>query len=253
MVKEAFVGYAKPAVAVDSVILRVKDADEVNNKQISRKALQVLLVRDNKEEKWRLPGSIMRLDETPGDVLDRIVKDKAQVNDIYFEQLYTSADNLYRDPRGRVISMIYIGVAKEISAIELKDNNSMESKWFWITKTSNDIKFTSDDNEDKTYTDLAYDHSKIISDALDRIRGKLLYTNIGFKFADRLFTVRELERVFIAIYRKPIPSFRRIIMSKIEPTGKISAGKAFRPAELYKEKENTCEVDEDENSSNESI
>ena len=42
-------------------------------------------------------------------------------------------------------------------------------------------------------------------------------------------------------------------MSKIEPTGKISAGKAFRPAELYKEKENTCEVDEDENSSNESI
>lgn len=247
MVKEAFIGYAKPAVAVDSVILRVKDADEVNNKQISRKALQVLLVKGSDDEKWRLPGSIMKINETPGDVLDRIAKDKAQVDDIYFEQLYTSADDLYRDPRGRVISMIYIGVAKETSSIELNNETNIESKWFWITKTDNGIRLTSDDRDNKVYTDLEYDHSKIISDALERVRGKLLYTNIGFKFADSLFTIRELEAVFTAIYRRPIPSFRRIIMSKIEPTGKISVGKAFRPAELYQEKLSDFEVHKDEN------
>ena len=36
-------------------------------------------------------------------------------------------------------------------------------------------------------------------------------------------------------------------MSKIEPTGKISVGKAFRPAELYQEKLSDFEVHKDEN------
>lgn len=239
MVREAFVGYAKPAVAVDTVILKVKDATEVNNKQISRKLLQVLLVRDDKDESWRLPGSIMRLEETPKDTLDRIVRDKAKVSDIYFEQLYTSADDLYRDPRGRVISMVYIGVAKENSSIEVAndDNTMRESRWFWVFKSGKDLKLVSDDVEQIVCDGLQYDHFDIIKDTLERIKGKLMYTDIGFKFANKTFTIKELETVFMAIYNKTIPSFRRIIMSKIEPTGVMSSGKAFRPAEIYIKKD----------------
>lgn len=82
--------------------------------------------------------------------------------------------------------------------------------------------------------DLAYDHKSIISDAVDRIKGKLLYTDIGFNFVGETFTVRELEDTFEALNEYKIPGFRRLISNKIIGTGEMSRGNAFRPAEVYR-------------------
>jgi len=82
--------------------------------------------------------------------------------------------------------------------------------------------------------ELAYDHKSIISDAIDRIKGKLLYTDIGFNFVGETFTVRELEYTFEALNEYKIPGFRRLISDRITGTGEMSKGNAFRPAEVYR-------------------
>lgn len=235
-VKEAFGEYEKPSVAVDTVILKTVDIDESNNRNNVRKGLQVLLVRNDSDDKWKLPGAIMRLNETPNDVISRIIQDKAHIRDVYFEQLYTVADDLYRDPRGRVISMVYLGVAKEDAEIDISKDYVNKSKWFWIVKDNNEYNFIDTDDINTCHKELLFDHTKIVNDACERIKGKLMYTDIGFKFLNDTFTIKDLENVFIAIMNKNIPGFRRIMSPKIEETGEFSKGKAHRPAALYKQK-----------------
>ena len=232
-VKEAFVGYGKPAIAVDTVILRVKDLVVPSNKRIARKELQVLLTKDKETGRWKLPGGIMHLEDTPADVIDRIVKNKAGVQNAYFEQLYTQADDLFRDPRGRVISMVYIGIVSESESGDIElDNEDIESGWFWVFKSKDSLVLDSE-KDGLVLDSLDYDHFSMVDDALTRLRGKLMYTDIGFRFANEKFTLQELERTFTAVNNKPIPGFRRIISPKVEPTGEMVHGKAFRPAELY--------------------
>ena len=64
-----------------------------------------------------------------------------------------------------------------------------------------------------------------------------MYTDVGFNFIGKLFTIKELENTFSAINERTIPGFRRIIGNKVIGTGKMSDGKAFRPAELFMKKE----------------
>ena len=241
MIKEAFSEFTRPSVAVDSVIFRVVDNEETSNRGIPRKSLQVLFVRKkDSRENWHLPGTMIRLGETSKDALNRIVNDKAQLADLYFEQLYTVDDNPERDERGHIISIVYIGVAKAYQEIEMTDDSNYESKWFWmdlrVDEKTGKRTFESEDGKVIT-TDLEYDHVKIFEDALKRLQGKLMYTNIGFKFVGSKFTIKELENTFCAINMNVIPSFRRLILQKIEETGVKTDGNAFRPAEFFKLKE----------------
>ena len=241
MIKEAFKEFTRPSVAVDSVIFRVVDAEETTKRGIPRKSLQTLFVRKKGvNEKWHLPGTMIRLGETATGALERVVKDKAQVGDLYFEQLYTVADNPERDERGHIVSIVYIGVAKADQQVEMADDSNYESKWFWMNLEKDELtdRRTFESEDGKVITDLLeYDLSQIFDDALKRIQGKLMYTDIGFKFVGKTFTIRELEHVFSAINMNVIPSFRRLILQKIEETGIKTDGNAFRPAQLFKLKE----------------
>lgn len=231
-IKEAFPEFEKPSIAVDTVILRVCDFGEASKRQVASKRLQVLLVKKDGEDKWHLPGTIMRLGETSKAAISRILDDKSKINDITFEQLYTVDNDLERDERGHIISIVYIGM---YSNQDIDDNVSIvgdkyESQWFWVDK---DRCFVNDSTGEVEDT-LMYDHANIINDTIARLKGKLLYTDIGFNFIGDKFTIRELENTFVAINERQIPGFRRIIADKIEGTGIISDGKAYRPAELYK-------------------
>ena len=105
-----------------------------------------------------------------------------------------------------------------------------KSQWFWVNK---DRSFVNSDTGELV-TALMYDHINIVNDTITRLKGKLLYTDVGFNFIGDKFTIRDLENTFVAINERQIPGFRRIIASKIEGTGIMSDGKAYRPAELYK-------------------
>lgn len=225
-IKEAFPDFAKPSIAVDTVLLRVREISDTGDKQIIPKRLQVLLVRKHGENMWHLPGTIVRLGETSKDAISRYV----DTNNMYLEQLYAVDNNVFRDERGHIISIVYIGVVTD--DIVVSDN--FEAKWFWIEKENDTFeRIYSSSSDDYKCKELMYDHNTIIDDTLKKIKEKLKTSNIGFKFIGDKFTWRELENTFNAVNENPIPAFRRLMGDRLTSTGEISTGKSYRPAELF--------------------
>lgn len=236
-IKEAFPEFPKPSVAIDTVVLRVKDISAKSNKHVALKQLQVLLIKEKGTSTWHLPGTILRLGETPLNAIDRIMQNKVSVNEVYFEQLYTVADNPERDERGHIISMVYIGILKNGDDMIVYDQDRYDAAWAWVEKTAgNDTRTLYLEETDEKIGSLLYDHDKIISDSINRLKGKLLYTDIGFHFMEEKFTIKELENCFNAVNEMVIPGFRRVIKNKVVGTEEISDDKAFRPAELFVKK-----------------
>ncbi len=92
--------YTKPSVAVDLAIMTVIDGD-----------LHVLLV-DRPEDDvagWAMPGGFVHIDEAPEDSVERVLSEKVGAKPVHFEQLATYGA-LGRDPRGRVISIVYLAL-----------------------------------------------------------------------------------------------------------------------------------------------
>lgn len=235
-VREAFPEYKKPAIAIDTVIIRTKDTGEVNGVVINSKQIQVLLVRRKGTDLWHLPGTVLRLGETPNESINRILNNKINIEHTEFEQLYTVADNPLRDERGHVISIVYIGLYNnmEIATNNIKD--TYESQWFWVGRQKEDGRRLRGEVTEETVKSLDFDHEQIIADTIRRLKGKLMYTDVGFSLVKKQFTIRELENTFNAINEKDIPGFRRYIADKIQETGYKEVGKGYRPARIYVKK-----------------
>ncbi len=169
-----------------------------------------------------LPGGLLRADETAEEAARRHVQDKACIDSkkLYFEQLYTFSE-LKRDPRGRVVSVAYIAIVpwESLSPEEQKDT---ENAW-WGRAVSNNK--------------LAYDHNKIISMAVRRLRSRITYTTLISKIILPQFTLTELEHQFESVLGKDIDkrNFRKKILKLdiIKPLNVKRTGLRHRPASLY--------------------
>ena len=139
--------YFKPSVTVDSIIFTVRDFEVDNYRKLPEKKFQVLLVKRGIEpfkDSWSLPGAFVREEEKFEQAVNRCLQEKANIKDIYLEQLYTWGDPL-RDPRTRVISTSYMGLV-DSNDIELKAGKDIEDiAWFDIKL--NTIKTTSKENK----------------------------------------------------------------------------------------------------------
>lgn len=235
-VKEAFQGFKKPSIAIDLVMLRIEKGMR-----------QVLLVKKQDETMWHLPGSIMQLGETPQDVIKRITEDKINAENTEFEQLYTVADKVDRDDRGHIISIVYFGICKTGSMDDIRVvNGEYDAQWFSIAgkgeykfiksemgKSGKGESGANGENGENKLDGLKYDHEDIIKDVLSRIKGKLRYTDIAFKFIGSRFTLSELESIYTVLNENPIPGFRRIIKNSVIGTGMMSKSSAHRPSEIF--------------------
>jgi hypothetical protein len=88
-------------------------------------------------------------------------------------------------------------------------------------------------------TDLAFDHSVILREALERARSQLEYTTVAAAFCPEPFTIADLRYVYEAIWGLPLdPSnFRRKVTKAerfVEPTGEQRLPNLGRPAALYR-------------------
>lgn len=163
-----------------------------------------------------LPGGVMTEREDADMAAVRHLKEKAHVVGAHIEQLYTFTDPL-RDKRSRSLSIAYIALA---SSEQLSIGEQSEGRWFSIRKLPK----------------LAYDHADIIGTALDRLRGKLAYTNIVSGLLPRQFTLSELQRAYEIILDRPLDkrNFRKKMLSigLIKEAGKMKKT-SHRPAQLY--------------------
>ncbi len=215
--------YEKPSVAVDLAILTVMDGD-----------LCVFLVNRLADDVpgWAMPGGFVHIDETPEDSVARVLAQKVGVGDVHFEQLATYGA-LERDPRGRVISIVYLALCPA----DVLDGHELARI---IIDWAGEIGGPARVERNGVPLSLAFDHAAILGDVVKRLRGKLDYSSIGYAFLPKRFTLRDVQEVHEAILGRPLkkPPFRRKLLDRgmIVPTGEFETGGAYRPAELYEVK-----------------
>jgi 8-oxo-dGTP diphosphatase len=186
--------------------------------------LHVLLVRRLEAPfagTWVLPGGFMSPDERAEQTAQRKLTEKTGMGAVYLEQLQSYADP-DRDPRGWIPSVAYLAL---IDATVLL---SEEPGAQWVPV---------DD-----LPELGFDHARIVRDAVERLRGKLWWSNIAVGLLPERFTMPQARRVFEAISGVAYePSnFRRELEQSglVRATGGVLRG-AGRPAALYEFVERT--------------
>lgn len=213
----AFERADRPAVTVDVVILTVRAG-----------RLEVLLVRRDHAPfagMWGFPGGLVRPDESLEEAALRELRQETGASgaDVYLEQLYTFGEPV-RDPRTRVITVVYYVLERpgQIHTRAPGSGDGAEARLFPAYDTP----------------PLAFDHGDILRYTLQRLRGKLEYTTIGFQLLPPEFTLSELQEVYEAILNRPLDkrNFRKkmLITRIVEPTQRMKMVGQHRPARLYR-------------------
>lgn len=185
-------------VTVDVVILTIRDGE-----------LCVLLTQRGHEPfqgALALPGGFVQAEEDldTEDAAERILCTKVGAAGLHFEQLRTFSGPS-RDPRGYSITAAYIALVPESSIPESSILVPVHQA-----------------------TNLAFDHDKILAEAVDRVRRKSSYSSAPAALLEEDFTLSDLYGAYGAVLGNvPDPSsFRRKVLSvgAIEDTGKVKIG-----------------------------
>lgn len=97
--------------------------------------------------------------------------------------------------------------------------------------------------EDRRWPDslggLAFDHGRIIAYGLERLRGKLQYTDLALHLMPEHFTLTQLQQVYEVILDREMPAaaFRRKAVPLVEETPNYTENKGHRPSRLYRKKD----------------
>lgn len=85
---------------------------------------------------------------------------------------------------------------------------------------------------------LAFDHARILAYALERLQGKLEYTDLALCLMPETFTLTKLQQVYEVIWNKKLlnAAFRRKIAPLVEETESFTENEGHRPSRLYRRK-----------------
>ncbi len=177
--------WPRPAVTVDIVVFTVLDAD-----------LKVLLIRRKLppfEGQLALPGGYVRVSEGPeqrGESVEQAAYRELEEETglppkaLYLEQLYTYGEP-GRDPRMRTVSVAWYALVRpELAPMVLAGTDAAAAEWASLSLGR---------------PPLAFDHDLILEQALERVRGKVDYSDIAFELVPRTFSTSELRTVFEAV------------------------------------------------------
>jgi 8-oxo-dGTP diphosphatase len=190
--------------------------------------LEVLLIERGEDPYhgyWALPGDLVNPEEGLNMSVDKVLKDLTGLSDLFFEQVETFGE-VHRHPLGRVLTTGYYTLVK-ISDYELNPSSfAAEAKWFKV----------------RNVKELAFDHNKILTSCLNRLRKSVRTAPIGFELLPPHFTLTELQALYEAILEVQLDTrnFRKKIlqMKFLRETGSMQANVSHRPARLYEFDEN---------------
>ncbi len=220
--------FERPSVAVDVVALTTSGG-----------ALHAVVLRRRNypfKARWALPGNFVRMDESLDAAAARILHEKAGLDDVFLEQLYTFGDPT-RDPRTRVIAVTYYALVDRARLESALPEGGVLARIHvpWAGETGGPVELFDTSGAEHS---MGFDHEDIIGMAVKRIRGKLGYTPIGFQLLPTSFTLRQLQEVHETVLGRPLnkDSFRRRMLASglLEATGDRERGVGHRPAELYR-------------------
>lgn len=211
--------FAPVAVTVDVAVLTVRHG-----------RLCVLLVQRAGHPfrgRWALPGGFVDAGEDLDDAARReLAEETGAAGGVHLEQL-RSYGAPGRDPRMRVVSVAYVAFVPDAPAPQA--GSDAAAARFWPVED-----LGTDDGPS-----LAFDHDRIVADAVERARAKLEYTTLAARFVDDPFTISDLRRVYETVWGAPLEAnnFRRKVLATdgfvVETGETVSLGRG-RPAVLYR-------------------
>jgi len=207
------------AVTVDVVVLTIVDGD-----------LNVLLVRRGVapfEGLWAIPGGFKRAAETLDEAARRELAEETGVDGSTPLRQFGAYGDPGRDPRLNVVTVGYFAVVRALDRI-VAGTDAAEAALLPVSDALRDP------------TELAFDHSQILRDAIDRVRVDLELTGVATSFVGPTFTLAELRTVYEAVWdvRLDGANFRRSLLAEkgwVTPTGRRAQPGAAggKPAELF--------------------
>ena len=134
--------YPRPAVTADAVVITQKEPRKV-----------LLIERGGEPFKgcWAMPGGFMNMDETTEQCALRELEEETGLllNEAKQIGCYSDVD---RDPRGRTLSVAYLMMVEDELPVKGQDD-ARQARWWDL----------------RNLPDLAFDHKKILEDALNII------------------------------------------------------------------------------------
>jgi 8-oxo-dGTP diphosphatase len=208
------------AVTVDVVILTMAEG-----------RLNVLLVRRGVapfEGMWAIPGGFKRPAETLDEAATRELVEETGVDGASLLTQFGAYGDPGRDPRMNVVTVAYLAVLQEVGEV-VAGTDAVEAALVPVSEAL-------DGN-----LELAFDHARILRDAVDRVRDDLELRGIATAFVGETFTLAELRSVYEAVWGVHLDgaNFRRSILAEegwVIPTGRRArpGSTGGKPAELYR-------------------
>ncbi|MGB4135049.1 MAG: NUDIX domain-containing protein [Microbacterium sp.] len=204
-------------VAVSAVIFSLRSAPDGDRLMLPL----VPRIQSPHQGMWALPGGWLDPAEDLDSAASRTLAETTALTPSYLEQLYTFGA-VERAP-SRVISIAYWALLRSdlVDAQRSGPEAPENVEWFDVD----------------ALPPLAFDHTRIVEYALDRLRNKVGYSRIAAGLLPDEFTLTELREVYEAVLgRRLDPSnFRRLLEGSDElvPTESFRVGK-HRPARLYR-------------------
>jgi len=208
------------AVTVDVVILTMADGK-----------LQVLLVRRGVapfEGMWAIPGGFKRPNETLDEAATRELAEETGVDGAALLNQFGAYGDPGRDPRMNVVTVAYLAVLRDLGDVVAGTDAAHAG-----------LVPVADALDGKL--ELAFDHERIVRDAVERVRIDLEVRGIATAFVGPTFTLAELRAVYEAVWGVELDSanFRRSLLSDagwVIPTGRRAqpGSSGGKPAELFR-------------------
>lgn len=141
-----------PALTADAILFAMDEDD-----------LSVLLIRRRRppfEGAWAFPGGFVNVGESLREAVRRELEEETGIRGVHLEQLRAYGDP-ERDPRGHVVTVAYLGVVGWDALPQAEAGSDAEQVAWWPTSDP---------------PPLAFDHAKILKDALLRLSSTLTCT-----------------------------------------------------------------------------
>jgi 8-oxo-dGTP diphosphatase len=154
--------WPRPMVAADAAVFGF----------FAGKAKLLLVNRKNEpfKGKWALPGGFINIDEELETAAARELAEETGLVGVRLEQIHTFGD-VGRDPRGRVITVVFMGVASTGQRRIKAGDDAAGAKWFDIEKLPKN---------------LAFDHDEVTRLAIRKLKRRKIYRmNVPYQRAKR--------------------------------------------------------------------
>jgi len=109
--------------------------------------------------KWALPGGFVGINEELESAAERELSEETGLSGVELEQMHTFG-KVGRDPRGRQITIAFMGIAKKGQTKIKAGDDAAEAKWFDIEKLPKDM---------------AFDHNEAAKVAIKKLKKKKIF------------------------------------------------------------------------------